>query len=140
MTRGKWTAALFYAAAGYDGILGVAFVFLTPAVFDAFKVTRPNHLGYTQFAGLLLLVFASMFVAIARNPLRRRNLIPYGIMLKASFCLVVFGHWVVHGVPGMWKPLAFIDAVLGMLFLWAYAGLRHDAVREGSETLPAGTP
>ena len=125
MKRSRSIAALFYAAAVYDAILGLAFALAAPAIFDALGVARPNHLGYVQFPGLLLLVFAAMFLAIARDPHARRGLIPYGVMLKVSYCLIVFGHWIVHGVPDMWKPLAFLDAAFGILFVGAYVRLRQ---------------
>lgn len=125
-------SAVFYVAAVYDGILGLAFVGLAPTIFDAFGVTRPNHLGYVQFPGLLLIVFALMFARIARAPQPNRHLMIYGILLKASFCGVVFWHWLLHDVPGMWKPLALADAVFGALFVWAYVGLRRGADGHGS--------
>jgi hypothetical protein len=118
---------LFYIGAAYDAALGIAFLFFAPKIFEWWKVTPPNHMGYVQFPGALLLVFALMFVVIARNPFGNRNLIPYGILLKVSYCAVVCWHWLLHGVPDMWKPLAVLDAVLGILFLWAYVHLRPSA-------------
>jgi hypothetical protein len=123
----RFASVLFYVAAVYDAVLGVAFVALAPAIFDAFGVTRPNHLGYVQFPGLLLVIFALIFLRIARAPQRNRGLIVYGILLKASFCGVVLWHWLLHEIPGMWKPLALADAVFGVLFVWAYIGLAGTA-------------
>ncbi len=114
---------LFVLAAVYDGILGLAFLVLPAALFRWFDVTPPNHFGYVQFPAALLVVFGLMFLAIARNPERNRNLIPYGILLKVSYCAVVFAYWFTAGLPGMWKPFAVIDAVFGILFGWAYASL-----------------
>jgi hypothetical protein len=82
-------------------------------------------MGYVQFPAALLLIFALMFLAIARDPVGRRHLIPYGILLKVSYCGVVFFHWFTAGVPYMWKPFAVIDIVFLALFGWAYGSLRR---------------
>ncbi len=119
-------SALFYVAAAYDGILGVAFLFLAGRVFELFGVTPPNHLGYVQFPAALLIVFGLMFLAVARNPVGNRGLIPYGILLKVSYCGVVFWHWFTAGIPFMWKPFAVLDLLFGILFCVAYAKLRGD--------------
>ena len=86
----------------------------------------PNHIGYVQFPALLLLVFAWMFFQIARAPLQRRPLIPYGIGLKAAYVLVVLGHWLTAGIPGMWKPFAVFDFLWALLFVMAYVSLGKD--------------
>ena len=101
---------LYYVAMIYDGVLGLAFLF-----------AAPNHFGYVQFPGALLIVFALMYLAIARDPVRNRNLVPYGALLKVAYCAVVFYHWIASGIPGMWKPFAIIDLVFLVLFIWSYS-------------------
>jgi hypothetical protein len=117
-------SALFWVAAAYDGILGLIFLVVPAEMFEWFMVTPPNHYGYVRFPASLLVVFAIMFVAIARAPARNRNLIPYGILLKVSYCGVVFAYWFSMGVPGMWKPFAVADLAFGALFLMAYGSVR----------------
>jgi len=111
---------LFYIAALYDGVLGLAFLFGAKSVFEMFNVPPPNHLGYVQFPGALLIVFALMYLAIARKPIENRNLIPYGILLKVSYCGVTFYHWLATDIPGMWKPFTIADLVFLVFFVWAY--------------------
>jgi hypothetical protein len=118
---------LFAIAAVYDGLLGLIGLFGTEWLFRTFGVTPPNHPGYVQFPSALLVVFALMFVAVARNPAKNRGLIPYGMLLKVSYCGVVIYHWAAAGIPGMWKPFAVIDVVFFVLFAWAYAQLRSPA-------------
>jgi hypothetical protein len=65
-------------------------------------------------------VFGLMFAAIAAKPVANRNLMPYGIMLKAAYSGIVFYYWLAQGVPAMWKPFAVADVVLAALFLWVY--------------------
>jgi hypothetical protein len=113
--------ALFFVAALYDGVLGVAFLVAPAAVFSGFGVTPPNHWGYVQFPAALLVTFALMFLTVARDPEGNRNLIPYGVLLKLSYCGIVFGYWFAAGIPGMWKPFAVADLAFLLLFVWAYA-------------------
>jgi len=120
----KWISPLFASAAIYDGGLGLLFIVAPGYPFRLFDVTPPNHWGYVQFPAALLIIFALMFVAVARDPLGSRNLIPYGILLKLAYCGVVFYHWFATDIPGMWKPLAVIDLVMGALFVWAHVALR----------------
>lgn len=114
---------LFIISALYDGILGIIFLCASGRVFDAYGVTPPNHPGYVQFPAALLLIFAIMFVVIARDPIKNRHLIPYGIMLKLSYCGIVFLHWFDDGIPGMWKPFAIFDSAFLVLFALAFVAL-----------------
>jgi len=117
---------MFYVAALYDGILGLAFLFAAPAVFQWFGVTPPNHFGYVHFPAALLIVFALLFMTVAGRPAANRSLIPFGMLLKVSYCGVVFYHWLTSGLPGMWKPFAWIDLVFLIAFIAAYVQLRPD--------------
>jgi hypothetical protein len=84
---------------------------------------NPNHWAYVQFPGALLLIFALMFIAIARNPVQKKDLIIYGILLKAAYCSIAFWYWVTRGIPNLWKPFAVIDLVMAALFFWSYRRL-----------------
>lgn len=118
----RWIFAL---AAGYDGLVGCVTVFAPAWLFARFAVTPPNHYGYVQFPGALLIVFAAMFIAIAADPVAKRLLIPYGIALKVAYVGIVTYYWVRGGVPAMWKPFAIADTVMIVLFAWAYVALRR---------------
>src|SRR5437588_12579686 len=114
---------LFYLAALYDGILGLAFVVAHHSVLQSVNVPSPYHVGFVQFPAALLIVFAAMFLAVARRPRENRNLIPYGILLKVSYCSVVFAYWFLRRLSFIWKPFAIIDVVFGVLFWLAYREL-----------------
>ena len=129
MSSRRGIAGLFIVAALYDGLLGAVFLFAGARVFDWCGVTPPNHLGYVQFPAALLIVFAAMFAAIAADPVRNYNLIPYGILLKLSYCGVVLFHWFTAGIPNMWKPFCFADLVFLVLFAWAWAAIRRETVQ-----------
>jgi len=123
---------LFLVAALYDGILGIAFLIAAPALFEWVGVAPPNHFGYVHFPAALLIVFALMFLAIARNPVANLSLVPYGILLKVSYCAVVFYHWFTAGVPFIWKPFAIADLVFLVLFAWAHSVLKKYALESVS--------
>jgi hypothetical protein len=123
MNTTKLTTALFIVAALYDGVLGAAFLIAPAWVYSAVGVTPPNHWAYVQFPASLLVIFGLMFAAVAIKPIENRNLIPYGILLKAAYCGIVFLYWSAEGIPGLWKPFAVIDLVMGVLFLWSYWSL-----------------
>lgn len=118
-------SALYIVAGLYDGILGAAFFFAWDALFRHFEVTPPNHPGYVQFPALLLIVFALMFFAVAVDPIKNRNLIPYGFLLKLAYCGTVFWFWSTQGIPDMWKPFAWVDLVFAVLFVWSWLQLRR---------------
>ena len=133
--RRPMITVLFVIAAVYDGILGLVFLLGAGAVFERFGVTPPNHFGYVHFPAAVLIVFALMFLAIARNPQANRNLIPYGMLLKVAYCSVVFYHWFTAGIPNLWKPFAIFDLGFLALFVWAYVSFQKSAPdRECPET------
>jgi hypothetical protein len=121
---------LFVISALYDGLLGAVFLLAGDSLFQRFGVTPPNHPGYVQFPAALLIVFALMFLAIAVNPVKNRNLIPYGILLKVSYCSVISFHWLTGGIPGMWKPFCFYDIAFIFAFVWAWAALGKEKIRQ----------
>jgi hypothetical protein len=120
MNTKRGIVGLFIVSAIYDGVLGIAFLFAGSCVYERFGVPPPNHPGYVHFPAALLIVFGIMFLAIARDPLRNRNLIPYGMLLKVAYCGVVLFHWLTAGIPGMWKPFCIADLVFLALFAWAW--------------------
>jgi hypothetical protein len=122
--------ALFLMVALYDGGLGAAFLVVPGVVFQMADVTPPNHWAYVQFPAALLLIFALMFVAIARNPVKNKAMIIYGILLKLAYCGIAFRYWLADGIPGLWKPFAIIDLVTAGLFVWAYRTLGASSQRE----------
>ena len=131
MKRKPAVSLLFVIAALYDGLLGCLFLFAAGPLFQWFKVEPPNHFGYVQFPAALLVVFALMFLAIAINPFANRNLIPYGILLKVSYCGVAFFYWFTTDIPKMWKPFTIFDLVFIVLFAWAYFSLGKKTENHG---------
>ena len=128
----KWISPLFVLAALYDGILGLLFLVSADPLFRLAEVTPPNHFGYVQFPAALLLIFALMFVVVARDPVGNRQLICYGILLKIAYCSIAGHYWIATDIPWIWKPFVVIDLVMGVLFVWAYFALRRRTPQETS--------
>ena len=123
MTR-PFVRALFALAGCYDALIGLAFLVAGPWIFDRAGVPQPDHWGYIQFGALLLVIFGAMFFAIARDPVRNRNLMPFGMLLKLAYCGIVCYYWVTTGCPFLFKPFVAIDALMLILFLLAYRSVR----------------
>lgn len=121
----RFIPILFWLAALYDSVLGILFFIVPQRMMVAAHVPADMHPGYLQFPAALLVVFALMFAAIALHPTANSNLIPYGILLKVSYCSVVFRYWAVDQVAPLWKPFAIADAAFLVLFSMAYLHLRR---------------
>jgi hypothetical protein len=119
MTR-SWIKVLFVIAGIYDALLGAAFLLFGSGIFRATGVTPPNHFGYIHFPALLLIIFGVMFFRIAADPVRNRELMLYGVALKASYSGVAFWYDVHGGIPSLWMPWAWVDLVFLALFLLAW--------------------
>ena len=119
-----WRRWLFFIAALYDGIIGLAFVFFWPRLFANFGITPPNHGGYVQFPALLLIIFALMFLRIARDPDANRNLIDYGMGLKVAYSGIAFRYELTTGIPSMWVWFAWFDVAFLILFIIARGSIR----------------
>jgi hypothetical protein len=123
----NWIRPLFIAAGIYDGVLGIAFLFFSSAIFRIAQVALPNHKAYIEFPALILLIFAAMYFQVARDSVRNRDFIPYGAALKIAYSGVVFWNALDGGIPGFWIPWAWIDLAFLVLFLIAWNRLRRPA-------------
>ena len=116
----KWIRILFVIAGLYDGLLALAFLFFAGAIFQGFGVEPPNHVAYVKFPALLLLIFTVMFFRVACDPVKNRDLILYGVALKAAYSGTAFWYQITQGIPFMWVPWAWADLVFLVLFLVAW--------------------
>jgi hypothetical protein len=123
----KMTKTFFIVAGLYDGILGIAFLLFSAAIFAMYDVEPANHMAYVQFPALLLIIFAAMFFQIARDPVKNRDLILYGCALKISYCSMVFWYQATSVIPSMWVPWAWVDLVFLVLFILIYRNLGRQA-------------
>ncbi len=118
-----WIRVLFFVSALYDIVLGAAFIAAGTQLFNQFQVPLPGHWGYIHFCCLMLIIFGLMFATVAINPRSNRNLIPFGILLKAAYVGATGYYWLNGGVPNVFKPFLVIDAAMLVLFVWAFFSL-----------------
>jgi hypothetical protein len=123
MKTARAVSTIFALSGIYDAGLGLIFLLAPAAMYARFAVTPPNHWGYVQFGAAMLIIFGLMFLQVAVKPAANRNLIPYGILLKVAYAGTVFAYWFTQGLPDMWKPFAFCDAIFAVLFVWAWVRL-----------------
>ncbi len=126
--------SLFAVAALYECFLGILFMLLPNIVFERFCITPPNHFAYIQFPAALLVIFGIMFVTIAINPALNRNLIPYGILLKLSYCGIICFYWLTSGIPQLWKLFALFDFLFLVMFVWAFVVIPRKSVDDRNYT------
>ncbi len=119
----NWIRPLFILAGLYDGILALAFLFFSSAIFQWLAVEAPNHPAYVKFPALLLLIFAAMFFRVAGDPVKNRELILYGVGLKVAYSGTAFWYQFTQSIPFMWIPWAWADLVFLVLFLLAWKSL-----------------
>ena len=119
--------SVLLATAVYDGVLGGVFLAAPQQALAWVDVPPINHVGYLQFPGALLLIFALMFAQAALRPARHRNLIGYGLLLKLAYIGVAGGHWVIDGadLPLIWKPFVIADVVFAVLLFVSWWKLRR---------------
>ena len=65
-----------------------------------------------------------MFLQIARDPMKSRALIPYGVLLKICYVGTVGWHWIGQNLPDLWKYFAVADAIFAVLFLLSLRALK----------------
>jgi hypothetical protein len=126
-----WVRIILILCGIFDGVVGTAFAIAPAPLFRAFNVTPPNHYGYVQFPALLLIIFAVIFFRSAADPIHRRDQILYGVALKASYSGLVFWYQIHGGVPSLWTPWAWTDAVCMILLLLAW---KATAPRQSSKS------
>ena len=130
----KMIRILFLISALYDFVLGTAFLLSGPQLFATFNVPLPAHWGYIHFCCLLLMIFGMMFLAIAYRPRSNRNLIPFGVLLKAAYVGVTGYYWINGGVPTVFLPFTIIDLAMLFAFVWAYFSLGSSREKTATAT------
>jgi len=115
----NWIRPLFLVAGLYDLGLGLAFALGFRMVYERFGIALPNHDAYVQLPAALIAIFGLGFLMVWRDPVRNRNLIVLGVLLKLAFSGVVLFHRVTGGIPDLWVPFAVADAAFMLAFLAA---------------------
>jgi hypothetical protein len=118
---------LFAIAAWYDIVLGAVFGLFFKPIYERFNSTLPNHDAYVQLPALFILIFGIGFLLVSKDPVQNRAIIPLGILMKAAFCLVVFGHLLFGASIPFYIPFAVMDVFFAAWFIAAYSAVRKPA-------------
>ena len=119
----KTIKTIFGIAAAYDIVLGIVFGLFYRTIYDRFGATLPNHAGYVQLPALFIVVFGIGFWMVARDPKSNIGIVTLGILMKLSFCAVVFGHLLFGKSLPFFVPFAVIDLLFALVFARAYVEL-----------------
>lgn len=120
----KWISPLFWVAAAYDLILGIAFLIAAEPLFTWLNITPPNHWAYAQFGGGVVAVFGIAFVMVALEPMRNRDIITLGVLFKLAYSGVMLGHFFFGSIPVVWTWFAWTDLLFAILFIVARLALK----------------
>lgn len=114
------TPARVFRIGGWYGLLAVLPNYFLEAKIGADMppaITHPEFFyGFTGVAA----AWQVLFLAIAADPVRLRPAMLPGALEKAGFSVAVFALWAQGRCSGHMLPFAAIDAVLGLLFVWAW--------------------
>lgn len=73
---------MFYAAAVYNAVWGIAMVAMPNLVFDLLGMARPNYPSLWQCIGMMVGVFAIGYWLLARDPVRYGPIAWIGLLGK----------------------------------------------------------
>jgi hypothetical protein len=116
-----------FLAAGIYGVLIVAPLFFAEAQLSADYPPPITHPEYYYGFAVSVLGFQILYLMIAWDPVRFRPLMLLGAACKLGFAVAVAILYGAGRVAGLMAALAAIDAVLGLLYLaaWAKTPSRH---------------
>lgn len=105
-------------AAIYDGLLGLAFLFLAGPIFSMLGIALVADPVYVQLAAGLIAIMGLGFYFAWRDPLINRDIVLLGVVFKAFYVLLAVYAQLRGEVPhGVFVLFAAIDAVFFVLFL-----------------------
>ena len=119
-----WIPVLFIFVGCVELVTGSLFILLPEQIFQLTGIERISALEYIQFPALLIMVFGLMMFAVAKDPERNRNLIPYICLFKAALISVVIFNCLTKGLAWLWISFACFDIAYLIGFLLAYKQIK----------------
>jgi hypothetical protein len=105
---------LLLAAALYDGILGLVFLFFGGSVLAQLDVPAPENPVYIQLAAGLIAIFGLGFYLASRHPLLNVDIVRLGVVFKVFYIVLALLALVQGTLP---HPLFLLFAAVDTLFL-----------------------
>ena len=130
--RERYYRILFWVAAAYDIILGIAFLFFLDQIADqlGFKDQLPEYGGYAALLAAFVFVIGIAYAFIARGDfVRNRDLIAVGALYKAAYFAVAAYYFAIDDYPhGIFVGFGAADLIFLVLMAecWWYVGKLGD--------------
>ena len=102
--------------AAYDTILGIAVLFAHQWIYSFWGIEPANHAAYIQLPALFVIILGLMQAIAAVEPTKKLDLVLCILLMKLSYCAVVFGHWALGSIPMRWVSFAFCDLAFAFVF------------------------
>ncbi|MBF0523270.1 MAG: hypothetical protein HQL24_09480 [Candidatus Omnitrophica bacterium] len=116
----KLIKAIFFLCALSYVMYAVMFGLFAPQFFQYMNIVPPNHWGYVNFIGATSIIFAIMAFKVAKDPLGKKELIPYVIMYKLFYTIVIFVNKIIYGVPQVWVSMAYLSGIFTAILIACY--------------------
>lgn len=109
---------LFWVAALYDIILGLAFFFLYGPIFQMLQVVVPNNTSYIHITAGYVFVQGMGYWFVARNPSRNVDLVKVGAIYKAIYVAIALYYLAIGQlISAVFAWFAVFDLVFLVLFV-----------------------
>ena len=108
---------LLLLSAVYDGLIGLAFLFLAGPLFHILGIEPAADPVYIQLAAGLIAIIGLGFFLAWRDPLVNGDLVLLGAVFKAFYILLALSAYVRGAAP---HPVFLVFAVADILFLAAF--------------------
>jgi hypothetical protein len=118
--REGYYRGLYLAAALYDFILGVAFLFFYRPIFEILGMNLPSNPAYLTFCAAMIALFGILLFMIYLNLEGSRRLVIYGIMVKFAYIGTVLYYYLLVGsdyVDLPFRLFALFDLIFAVLFI-----------------------
>lgn len=126
--RGRsWWPGLFWVAAAYDMILGLAFFLFWQPLFEWLGMPAPGDVSYIQLSAVFVFVQGVSYAFVAVDPARNLGLVRVGVAYKASYSLLALWYLVTDALP---SPFFAWFALFDFVFLLAFVRFLAEAGRE----------
>ncbi|HSG49046.1 MAG TPA: hypothetical protein VLA43_14590 [Longimicrobiales bacterium] len=124
---------VFLVAAAYDLVLGVAFLFLYPWVYGLLGIGLPSEPAYLQTSAAFVVVQGIMYLLIAREMTRNRDLILVGAIYKAAYAGISLYHWTLGDLPHVvFAVFGLLDIVFLVAFVMCLGAMGRATPAEAS--------
>ena len=119
----RWSL-LFVLAAAFNLAIAAAFLLAPQALYDLARA-GPAPLFEARFVGWCVAAFGLGYLAVARAPLRNRDIAIVSVVGKLGVVALVWSHWLTGATSLRFALLVSADVVWAALFVFFLVRTRH---------------